>query len=145
MQERRSSPSGDVQTALVRLTEAHAQSLLGLGRLVGSVGWVNCRIRKHVEVARCFRCQGYGHVSHGCALPDRKDACWRCEGASHVAKECKTPPRCLTCADRGEKDVAHASESGSCPIFRAQLREREGSPEPSDADCQGEEGRCVSH
>ena len=26
-----------------------------------------------------------------------------------MAKECKASPRCLTCTDRGEKDVAHAS------------------------------------
>ena len=52
---------GGVQTAVVRLTEADARSLLGLGR--SRVGWVNCRIREHVEVARCFRCQGYGQVS----------------------------------------------------------------------------------
>ena len=64
---------GGVQTAVVRLTEADARSLLGLGRL--RVGWVNCRIREHVEVTRCFRCQRYGHVSRSCTLPDRKDAC----------------------------------------------------------------------
>ena len=52
---------GGVQTAVVRLTEVDARSLLGLGRL--RVVWVNCRIREHVEVARCFKCQGYGHVS----------------------------------------------------------------------------------
>ena len=74
---------GGVQTAMVRLNEADARSLLGLGRL--RVGWVNCRIREHVEVAGCFRCQGYGHVSRGCTLSRRKDACWRCGGASHVA------------------------------------------------------------
>ena len=28
-----------------------------------------------------------------------------------MAKECKAPSRFLTCADRGEKDVAHASGS----------------------------------
>ena len=108
-----------LQTAAVRLTEADARSLLGLGR--PRVRWVNCRIREHVEVARCFRCQGYGHVSPGCMLPGRKDACWRCGTASHVVKECKAPPRCLTCADRGEKDVAYASGSDSCTIFRAEL------------------------
>ena len=40
---------GGVQAAVVRLTEADAQSLLGLGKL--RLGWVNCRIREHVEVA----------------------------------------------------------------------------------------------
>ena len=24
------------------------------------IGWVECRIWEHVEVARCFRCLGYG-------------------------------------------------------------------------------------
>ena len=65
-------------------------------------------------------------VSRGCTLPGRKDACWRCGGASHVAKESKAPPRCLTCADRGEEDVAHVSGSGSCPVFRAELRRLRG-------------------
>ena len=111
-------------SSLNGLTEADARSLLGLGRL--RVGWVNCCIREHVEVVRCFRCQGYGHVSRGCTLPARKDACWRCGGASHVAKECKASPRCLTCTDRGEKDVAYASGSGSGPICRAELRRLRG-------------------
>ena len=45
---------------------------------------------------------------------------------SHVAKECKAPSRCLTCADRGEKDVAHSLGSGFCPVFRAELRRLRG-------------------
>ena len=48
---------GGVQTAVVCLTQAHARSLPGLVKL--RVGCVNCRIQEHVEVARCFRCQGY--------------------------------------------------------------------------------------
>ena len=41
---------GSVQTPVVHLLEADSRSLLGLGRL--KVGWVNCRMRKYVEVAR---------------------------------------------------------------------------------------------
>ena len=51
---------GGAQTAMVCLTEADVRILLGLSKL--RVGWVNCRIREHVEVARSFRFQGYGHV-----------------------------------------------------------------------------------
>ena len=69
---------GGVQTAVVRLTEADARSLLGLGRL--RVGWVNCRMLEHVEFAECSRFHGYGHVWRGCVLPFRRDACWRCGG-----------------------------------------------------------------
>ena len=59
-------------------------------------------------------------------LSGRKYACWRCPGATHVANECKAPPWCRTCADRGGKDFAHAPGSGSCPIFRAELRRFRG-------------------
>ena len=106
---------GGVQTVVVRLTEAFVRSFLGLGGL--RVGWVNCRIREHVEVARCFRCQGCGHVSRGFALPGRNDVCWRCRDASHETKECKPPLRFLTYADRGKKDVLFCSPDFSIRDF----------------------------
>ena len=63
---------GKVKTAVIRLAEATLQ----LGKL--RIAWIACRIREHAEVARCFRCLGYGHGSRGCCNPDRKNACWRC-------------------------------------------------------------------
>ena len=64
---------GGVQTVVVYLTKADARSLIRLGRL--RVGWVNCRIREHVEIAWCFRCQGYGHILRGCTVSVRNEAC----------------------------------------------------------------------
>ena len=105
---------------MIRLAETDAARLLQLGKL--RIGWNACRIREHAEVARYFRCLGYGHGSRGCSNPDRKNACWRCSATGHLATGCKAPPRCLTCVDRGDKDVTHVSGSGSCPVFREELR-----------------------
>ena len=62
---------------------------------------------------------GYG--SRGCCNLDRKNACWRCGATGHLARSCKATPRCLTCLDRGDKDIAHVSGGGSCPVFREEL------------------------
>ena len=35
-------------------------------------------------------------------------------------------PRCLTCLDRGKKDIAHVSDGGSCPIFRDEFQRLRG-------------------
>ena len=105
---------GGVRAAVVQLAEADAKSLLQLGRI--RPGWVNCRIREHVQVPRCFRCLVYGHESRSCKSPSWKDACWRCGCATHVAKDCKDPPRCLKCLDRGGRGVAQAAGSSSCPV-----------------------------
>ena len=105
---------GEVKTAMVRLAEADATRLLQLGKI--RIGWVVCRIREHAEFARCFRCLGYGHGFRGCRNPDRKNACWRCGATGHLARCCKATPRCLTCLDRGDKDIAHAAGGRSCPV-----------------------------
>ena len=115
---------GGVKTAVIRLAEADAARLLQLGKL--RIGWVACRIRGHLEVARCFRCLGYGHGSRDCSNPDRKNVCWRCGATGHLDRSCKASPRCLTCIDRVDKDVAHVSGSGSCPVFREELRRLRG-------------------
>ena len=44
---------GGVQTAVVPLVDTDAQRLLQLGKL--RVGWMNCHIREHAEVTRCYR------------------------------------------------------------------------------------------
>ena len=47
---------GGVRNAVVQLADADVSRLLQLGKV--RVGWVNCRIREHAEVVRCFRCRG---------------------------------------------------------------------------------------
>ena len=95
------------------------KDVLQLGKI--RIGWVVCRIRERTEVAGGFMCLGYGHGSQGCCNPDRKNACWRCGATGHLARSCKATPRCLTCLDRGDKDIAHVSGGSSCPVSREEL------------------------
>ena len=104
----------------VRLAEADATHLLQLGNV--KIGWFACRIYEHAEVVRCFRCLSNGHGSRGCCNPDREKACWRCGVTGHLARSCKATPRYLTCLARDDKDIAHVSGGGSCPVFREELR-----------------------
>ena len=109
---------------MFRLAEADATRLLQIGKI--RIGWVACCIREYAEVTRGFRCLGYGHGSRGCSNPDRRNSCWRCGVAGHMVRSCKATPRCLKCLDRGDKDVAHVSGGGSCPVFREELRRLRG-------------------
>ena len=54
------------------------------------------------------------------------NARWRCGAMEHLARSCKVTPRCLTCLDRGDKDIAHVSGGGFCPVVREELRRLRG-------------------
>ena len=99
-------------------------SLLQLGKI--RIRLVACLILEHAEVARCFRCLGYGHGSRGCCNPNRNNVCWRCGATGHLTRSCQATPRCLTCLDRGDKDIAPVSGGGSCPVFWEVLRRLRG-------------------
>ncbi|XP_043464407.1 uncharacterized protein LOC122499895 [Leptopilina heterotoma] len=106
--------------AVVQLPEADADSLLKTAKV--KIGWINCRIRPRVEVDRCFRCLCYGHLSKACQKPDRSKVCWKCGSPDHSHKDCKNKPVCLTCVDKGEKEINHNPGTGSCPIYKEELR-----------------------
>ena len=47
--------------AVATLVRDETNLLLGAGAL--RVGFVRCRVRKRIEVVKCFRCLGYAHIS----------------------------------------------------------------------------------
>lgn len=116
---------GGLQTAIFRLSREKARKLnLQQGERI-KIGWVNCRIRERVEVKRCFKCQGYGHLARTCSGPERKNNCWKCGGENHRAKDCKEKPSCMICKGNGAKDAQHTTGSSKCPAYvEALLKER---------------------
>lgn len=99
---------------------AEARSLARGERLV--VGLVICRLRDRVEVTRCYRCLGFGHVAARCQGDDRSSLCGRCGSEGHRASDCSRPPKCVVCPE----ESAHIRGSGQCQNFLRALKEARG-------------------
>lgn len=106
--------------ALVQMGEEEASPILQKGKM--KVGWVVCRVRRRVEVDRCFRCLGYGHTRRGCTGPDRSGDCWRCGGKDHKASTCNATPLCALCSVVPEAKSDHVQGSGACGVFKEALQ-----------------------
>ncbi|GJQ67290.1 hypothetical protein Trydic_g8191 [Trypoxylus dichotomus] len=80
--------SRQLRMALVEINEHYALELLKTARI--KVGWVNSKIRKRLEVTRCYRCFGYGHRQATCSEPDRRKEglCMGCGEKGHLKKNC---------------------------------------------------------
>ena len=50
--------------AYVLLEEARVLKLLKVAYI--KIGWVSCRVRRKMEVNRCFCCLGFGHIAADC-------------------------------------------------------------------------------
>jgi len=101
--------------ALVTLGEQEAHKLEQEDHL--RVGYLSCKIRRRVEVLRCFKCLEYGHTAPGCKNEDRSGLCFRCGTCNHRKKDCKSEPRCFLC----KEDNKHEAGSGACGAFRRAL------------------------
>jgi len=80
------------------------------------VGYVNCRVRRKIEVKKCFKCQGYGHTRDQCTSTDQSNLCWKCGTDGHKARECTREARCFLCSAEASND--HALGSFKCHVYR---------------------------
>ncbi|XP_014215773.1 uncharacterized protein LOC106644661 [Copidosoma floridanum] len=70
--------SGTTRGNAVAYIEAPASAAAVLDKMdYLRLGWVNCRSRPRIKAERCYRCLGFGHISHQCGWPDRTGACFR--------------------------------------------------------------------
>ncbi|XP_046684980.1 uncharacterized protein LOC124370722 [Homalodisca vitripennis] len=99
--------------AVVSLFEREVNQLLRTAKI--KVGWVNCRIRRRVEVTRCFRCFGYGHLQTDCKGPDRKalNLCLKCGESGHKRDTCAAKAKCFLCANEDQDTVDTKHTPGS--------------------------------
>lgn len=100
----------------VILTRLETEHLLQMKRL--RVGWSNCRIKLKIQSEKCFKSQGFGHITANCDVKniftDSKNICMRCNKKGHVVKRFKKKPRCLLCEVAGITEVDHLSGDEKC-------------------------------
>ena len=89
------------------------------------VGWNACRIQDHIRVARCYKCQKFGHNSSDF----RSDTqCGHC-AASHETRACpnlQQDPSCANCMRLGHKGavIKHKASASSCPCYLKRVDSR---------------------
>lgn len=64
------------------------KKLLQIGTVY--LAWRECKIEEHVHIKRCFKCNGFSHISSECR---RKQCCPRCAG-EHKFDECESNSLC---------------------------------------------------
>lgn len=79
------------------------------------VRWETLRVKEYIDVVRCFKCQGHGHIGKVCR--ERKMTCGRCAG-EHKTETCKTGREevaCQNCRKEG-RESDHPAYWRGCPI-----------------------------
>lgn len=102
-----------------------------------TVGFQRIRLKKHIRMHRCKRCQNINH--HHTSECQADTFCPLCAG-NHTKEECATKkPKCINCHTRNEDqkkdnpsskvakellDTKHAADSHLCPTYQDILYER---------------------
>uniref|UniRef100_A0A6P7GN96 Uncharacterized protein LOC114344746 n=1 Tax=Diabrotica virgifera virgifera TaxID=50390 RepID=A0A6P7GN96_DIAVI len=105
-------PSHGGKIARVEVELCVAEILIWRERL--RVGIISCLVKEMVSIARCHRCQAFGHIKAECKSESEHKGCWRCGEEGHIARECNENK--LWCANSNVE--AHRGQSREYPKFR---------------------------
>lgn len=86
------------------------------------IDWISCNVKDYVSIARCYKCQGLGHVGKHCK--QQNITCSHCAEVGHEIKTCPNKDQKEVCANcKNQKGNAnHKVSDKNCPIFIKAMR-----------------------
>lgn len=103
---------------IVQLPGIYLERLIDRGRIY--LQWRTYRIKEYLNITRCFKCHGFGHISKVCRNPEQ--LCETCGDKNHVKKDCKKKDfQCINCTRNRRKELNHSVRSIECPEYKKQV------------------------
>nr|XP_034195367.1 uncharacterized protein LOC117611536 [Osmia lignaria] len=83
--------------------------------------WRIYKLKEYLNVMRCYKCQGYGHIAKFCQA--KQQCCENCGNTEHERKDCprKDKPQCINCIRTKRKDTNHSVTNKLCPELQRQI------------------------
>lgn len=103
---------------VVEVSPEIRNGLLKLGRVY--VGCLACKVQDFILVTRCFKCQGFGHISKHC---EKELFCSSCAESGHKHDDCpnkEKPKKCINC-NRRNIDHNHDVTDKKCSTYKIAL------------------------
>ena len=104
---------------IIQLPAKFYTNILNKGRVF--MMWRSYRTKEFVNITRCYKCHGYGHIAKFCNSPDQ--LCSMCGSKEHLRNDCpkKNSPECVNCVRAKRRDTKHEVHNRECPEYKRQL------------------------
>jgi len=79
------------------------------------MNWRVHNVKEYVNVVRCFKCHGYGHIAKFCNLDE---LCEKCGEKGYTKINCKRDiATCVNCKRAKRRNDQHTVRSLDCPEY----------------------------
>jgi len=83
------------------------------------MNWRAHNIKGYINVNRCFKCHGYGHIAKAC---NQESLCEKCGEKDHMKISCiKSTVVCINCKRSRRGNDQHAVRILDCPEYKRHL------------------------